>query len=67
LSTDFDCEDIEVSAERTAHAMLKQWKRVLEQKLAVRTDELNRSLADVQSLTTALDAAQQRERTQLAT
>jgi signal transduction histidine kinase len=66
LKTDFDREDMGVSAERTAHATLKQWKRVLEQKLAERTQELNRSLVDVRSLTTALDAAQQRERTHLA-
>lgn len=67
LRADFDCEDIGVSAERTAHATLKQWNRVLEQKLAERTQELNRSLVDVRSLTAALDAAQQSERTHLAT
>jgi signal transduction histidine kinase len=67
LKADFDCEDIGVSAERTAHATLKQWKRVLEQQLAERTQELNRSLVDVRSLTIALDTAQQHERTHLAT
>jgi signal transduction histidine kinase len=67
LRADFDCEDIGVSLERTAHATLKQWKRVLEQKLAERTQELNRSLVEVRSLTAALDAAQQSERTHLAT
>jgi signal transduction histidine kinase len=67
LRADFASEDIEVSAERTAHATLKHGKRVLEQKLAERTQELNRSLVDVRSLTAALDAAQQSERTHLAT
>jgi signal transduction histidine kinase len=67
LRVDFTSEDIELSAERTAHATLKQGKRVLEQKLAERTQQLNRSLVDVRSLTAALDAAQQRERTRLAT
>ena len=67
LKTDFDSEDIGVSAERTTHATLRQWKRVLEQKLAERTQELNRSLVEVRSLTAALDAAQQSERTHLAT
>jgi signal transduction histidine kinase len=67
LRVDFTSEDIELSAERTAHATLKQGKRVLEQKLAERTQQLTRSLVDVRSLTTALDAAQQRERTRLAT
>jgi signal transduction histidine kinase len=67
LRVDFTSEDIELSAERTAHATLKQGKRVLEQKLAERTQQLNRSLVDVRSLTTALDAAEQRERTRLAT
>ena len=57
LRADFASEDIEVSAERTAHATLKHGKRVLEQKLAERTQELNRSLVDVRSLTAALDAA----------
>lgn len=64
---DFVSQDIGVSAERAAHTTLKQWKRVLEQKLAERTQELNRSLVDLRSLTTALDAAEQRERTRLAT
>jgi len=67
LRADFASEDIELSSERTAHATLKQGKRVLEQKLAERTQQLTRSLVDVRSLTTALDAAQQRERTRLAT
>jgi len=64
---DFGSQDIGVSAERAAHTTLKQWKRVLEQKLAERTQELNRSLVDLRSLTTALDAAEQRERMRLAT
>jgi signal transduction histidine kinase len=67
LKANFECEDIGVGAERTAHATLKQWKRVLEQQLAKRTQELDRSLVDVRSLATALDAAEQRERTHLAT
>jgi len=67
LKANFECEDIGVGAERTAHATLKQWKRVLEQQLAERTQELDRSLVDVRSLATALDAAEQRERTHLAT
>ena len=39
---------------------------MLERKLAERTQELGRSLVDLRSLTTALDAAEQRERTHLA-
>ena len=67
LRADFGSQDIGVSAERAAHTTLQRWKRVLEQKLAERTHELKRSLVDVRSLATALDTAQQRERTHLAT
>jgi signal transduction histidine kinase len=59
--------DARVSAERAAETTLHQWKRLLERQLAERTQELDRSLVDVRSLTTALDAAEQRERTHLAT
>lgn len=66
LRADFDCQDIGVSAERAAHIRLQQRNRLLERQLAERTQQLDRSLVDVRSLTTALDAAQQRERTHLA-
>lgn len=66
LSADFDCQDFGVRAERAAHIMLQQRNRLLERQLAERTHQLDRSLVDVRSLTTALDAAQQRERTHLA-
>ena len=66
LRADFDCQDFGVSAERAAHIMLQQRNRLLERQLAERTMQLDRSLVDVRSLTTALDAAQQRERTHLA-
>ena len=66
LRADFDCQDFGVSAERAAHIMLQQRNRLLERQLAERTQQLDRSLVDVRSLTTALDAAQQRERTHLA-
>jgi signal transduction histidine kinase len=46
--------------------MLQQRHRLLERQLAERTQQLDRSLVDVRSLTTALDAAEQRERTNLA-
>jgi len=59
--------DARVSAERAAETTLHQWKRLLERQLAERTQELDRSLVNVRSLTTALDAAEQRERTHLAT
>jgi signal transduction histidine kinase len=62
-----DSQDERVSAERAAETTLHQWKRLLERQLAERTQELDRSLVDVRSLTTALDAAEQRERTHLAT
>jgi signal transduction histidine kinase len=62
-----DSQDIRVSTQRAAYSQLQQWNRLLERKLAERTQELNRSLVDVRSLTTALDAAQQSERTHLAT
>jgi len=67
LRADFDCEDIGVSAERAAHTTLQQRNRLLERQLTERTQELGRSLGDLRSLTTALDAAEQRERTRLAT
>lgn len=66
LRADFDCQDFGVSAERAAHIMLQQRNRLLERQLAERTQQLDRSRVDVRSLTTALDAAQQRERTHLA-
>ena len=66
LRANFDSEDIEVSAERAAHTTLQKRNRLLEQQLTERTRELDRSLVDVRSLTTALDAAEQRERTHLA-
>ena len=62
-----DSQDTRVSAERAAYSQLQQWNRLLERKLAERTQELERSLVNVRSLTTALDAAEQRERTHLAT
>ena len=66
LRADFGSQDIEVSAERAAHAMLQQRNRILERQLTERTQELGRSLVDLRSLATALDAAEQRERTRLA-
>jgi signal transduction histidine kinase len=62
-----DSQDTRVSAERAAYSQLQQWNRLLERKLADRTQELDRSLVNVRSLTTALDAAEQRERTHLST
>ena len=62
-----DSQDTRVSAERAAYSQLQQWNRLLERKLAERTQELGRSLVDLRSLATALDAAEQRERTHLAT
>ena len=62
-----DSQDTRVSAERAAYSQLQQWNRLLERKLAERAQELGRALVDVRSLATALDAAKQRERTQLAT
>ena len=67
LRTDFNLQDIGERAERVAHATLQQRNRLLERQLAERTQELGRSLVDLRSLTTALDAAEQRERTHLAT
>ena len=61
-----DSQDTSVSAERTAYSQLLQWNRLLERKLAERTQELGRSLVDLRSLATALDAAEQRERTHLS-
>ena len=60
-------QDTRVSAERAVNSQLQQWNRLLERKLADRTQELGRSLVDIRSLATALDAAEQRERTHLAT
>ncbi len=62
-----ESQDARVGAERAAYSQLQQWNRLLERKLAERTQELDRSLVNVRSLTTALDAAEQRERTHLAT
>ncbi len=62
-----DSQNTRVSAERAAYSQLQQWNRLLERKLAARTQELGRSLVDLRSLATALDAAEQRERTRLAT
>ncbi|HEU4503552.1 MAG TPA: histidine kinase [Nitrospira sp.] len=62
-----DSQDTRLSAERAAYSQLQQWNRLLERKLAERTQELGRSLVDLRSLATALDAAEQRERTHLAT
>ena len=62
-----DSQDTRVRDERTAYSQLQQWNRLLERKLAERAQELGRALVDVRSLATALDAAKQRERTQLAT
>ena len=67
LRADFDSQDIGVSAERAAHTTLQQRNRLLERQLTERTQELGRSLVDLRSLATALDAAEQRERTHLAT
>jgi signal transduction histidine kinase len=60
-------QDTRVSAERAAYSQLQQWNRLLERKLAERAQELGRALVDLRSLATALDAAKQGERTQLAT
>ncbi len=62
-----DSQDTRVSAQRGAYSQLQQWNRLLERKLAERTQELGRALVDLRSLSTALDAAEQRERTCLAT
>jgi signal transduction histidine kinase len=62
-----DSQDTWVSAERAADTTLQQWSRLLEQQLTKRTQELGRSRVDLRSLATALDAAEQRERTHLAT
>jgi len=62
-----ESQDTRVSAERAAYSQLQQWNRLLERKLGARTQELSRSLVDLRSLATALDAAEQRERTHLAT
>ena len=62
-----DSQDTRVSAERAAYSQLQQWNRLLERKLAERAQELERSQVNLRSLATALDAAKQRERTQLAT
>jgi len=62
-----DSPDTRVSAQRAAYSQLQQWNRLLERNLAERTQELGRSLVDLRSLATALDAAEQRERTHLAT
>ena len=67
LRADFDRQDFGVSAERAADTTLQQWNRILEQQLAERTQELGRSLVDLRSLATALDAVEERERTHLAT
>jgi signal transduction histidine kinase len=60
-------QDTRISAERAAYSQLQQWNRLLERKLAERAQELGRALVDLRSLATALDAAKQGERTQLAT
>jgi len=62
-----DAQDTRVSAERAAFSQLQQCNRLLERQLDERTQELGRSLVDLRSLATALDAAEQRERTHLAT
>ena len=62
-----DSQDTRVDAERAAYSQLQQWNRLLEQQLSECTQELGRSLVDLRSLATALDAAEQRERTHLAT
>jgi signal transduction histidine kinase len=62
-----DGQDTRVRAERAAYSQLQQWNRLLERKLAERTQELDHSLVDLRSLATALDTAEQRERTHLAT
>jgi len=67
LRADFDAQDIAGRAERTAHTTLQQRNRLLERQLTERTQEVGRSLVDLRSLATALDAAEQRERTHLAT
>ena len=62
-----DSQDTRVDGERTAYSQLQQWNRLLEQQLSECTQELGRSRVDLRSLATALDAAEQRERTHLAT
>jgi chromosome segregation ATPase len=61
-----DARDTRISAERAAYSQLQQWNRLLERKLAERTQELDHSLMDLRSLAKALDTAEQRERTHLA-
>ena len=46
LGADFGSQEIEVSAERAAHAMLQQRNRLLERQLTERTQELGRSLVE---------------------
>jgi len=61
-----DSQDTGLRAERATNLTLHQRNGLLQRQLAVRTRELDRSLVTVRSLTTALDAAEQRERTRLA-
>ena len=61
-----DSPDTGLRAERATNLTLHQRNGLLQRQLAVRTRELDRSLVTVRSLTTALDAAEQRERTRLA-
>ncbi len=61
-----DSQDPGLRAKRATNLTLQQRNGLLQRQLAVRTRELDRSLVTVRSLTTALDAAEQRERTRLA-
>src|SRR5678815_713873 len=61
-----DPPDTALRAERATNLTLHQRNGLLQRQPAVRTRELDRSLVTVRSLTTALDAAEQRERTRLA-
>ena len=61
-----DSQDPGLKAKRPTNLTLQQRNRLLERQLAERTRELERSRVTVRSLTTAFDAAEQRERTHLA-
>ncbi len=67
LRADVGSQDIVGRAERAEDTTLQQRSHLLERQLTERTQELGRSLVDLRSLATALDAAEQRERTRLAT
>ena len=57
LRTNVDSQDIGVNAERAADTTLQEWNRLLERQLAERTQELGRSLVDVQEVDDVLAQA----------